>query len=452
MKCKYFPSLSHMRNSFKRSSKEYLLENNLHGVPYFADSTRPKWERGLWFLLTIASIVITIVTIITLWNKFQNNPTLTALDTHVSEEKLFFPQLFLCFEGNQLNVSDTNGSEKSFYEKIYEWKWDEKISDEIQEKISKKVTNFYNAFQQWTPRCDAILENVIVINKRNIRGKDFRKVVTPAGICCKFNFSKTILITDTPFQLKFKSALFPLKLYIMDKFDKGPSRNIIPHIKLRMPSSMQIEVFRTYVTTDFQMMSDYQRQCHYNKAQWSYNNCRLNCLAKDILKKCNCLPWFLKKKNIKECSLSQYSCLTKAYDEYIDCKCILPCNFTVHRLMKTIEGFDNDTQNLSPTEIILNWPNVLYRREVRFGYMDLVVSFGGIAGLFLGYSLLTSFELFYYLSFRAYCGAVLDSSRKRHNIIMIRPKKVRFANEQLKPNIEFISYNNFKNEKIFYKK
>ncbi|KAL2728811.1 sodium channel protein Nach-like isoform X1 [Vespula squamosa] len=450
MKYNYFPSLSHMRNSLKRSSKEYLIENSLHGVPYFADSTRPKWERGLWFLLTIASIVITIVTIIIIWNKFENNPTLTELETHVSEEEVSFPQVFLCFEGNQLNVSDTNAAEKSFYEKIYEWKWDEKISVEIQEKISNKVTDFYNAFRQWTPQCDAILENAIVIDKRYIRGKDFRKVVTPAGVCCKFNYSKTILIADTPFQLNFKTTLFPLKFYITDKFDVGPSREIIPHIKLRIPLSVQLDIFHTYVTSDFEMLSDYQRQCHYGQS--TYNNCRLNCLIKDISKKCNCLPWFLKEKNIKECSLSQYSCLTKAYDKYIDCKCTLPCNFTVYRLLKTTEGFDNDTENLSSNEIILNWPNFVFRREVRFGYMDLVVSFGGIAGLFLGYSLLTSFELFYYLSFRTYCGAVLDSSRKSQNIITIPSKKVRFTSEQLKPKIQFISYNNYENDKIFYKR
>lgn len=219
---------------------------------------------------------------------------------------------------------------------------------------------------------------------------------------------------------------------------------------------MQLQVFHTYVTSDFQMLSDYQRQCHYDITnRFTYNNCRLNCLSKDISKKCNCLPWFLKEKRVKECSLSQYSCLTKAYDKYIDCKCTLPCNFTIHRLMKTTEGFEDDTEHSSSSEIILNWPDVIFRREVRFGYVDLVVCFGGIAGLFLGYSLLTSFELFYYLSFRAYCGAVLVSSRESHNLIMIRPKKVKFTNfdnKQIKPKIEFISYNNIGNDKIFYKR
>ncbi|XP_014610202.1 PREDICTED: sodium channel protein Nach-like isoform X1 [Polistes canadensis] len=449
MKYNYLPPLSYMRNSFKRRSKEYLLESSLHGVPYFADPTRPKLERGLWFLLTIASIVATIITIKIIWDKFQNNPTLTELDDHVDEAKISFPQIFLCFEGNQLNLSGINNLEKKYYVQIYEWMWNEKINDETKETLSG-MTNFRNVFQRLTPRCDSILNNAIFTNKRHSRGKDFKKIVTPAGVCCKFNFSKLIVHEDMPFEFHVKSLLFPLKLYVADKFDIGPSRNIMPHIKLRKPSFMQLDVFQTYVTPDFQMLSDFQRQCHYRRKQWSYNNCQLRCRIKDISKKCNCLPWFLIKKGVKECSLDEYSCLTKVYDNYIDCKCILPCNFTVYRLLGTKEGFVNDTLNLSPTKITLNWPNMLFRREVRFGYMDLVVSFGGIAGLFLGYSLLSTFELFYYLSFRTYCGAVLDSSRKSHNIVNVRSKKITCTNRLLKSDIKFIFYNNFDHDQKSY--
>nr|CAD7430192.1 unnamed protein product [Timema monikensis] len=39
---------------------------------------------------------------------------------------------------------------------------------------------------------------------------------------------------------------------------------------------------------------------------------------------------------------------------------------------------------------------VKYRRDVAFGRMQLVVSFGGIAGLFLGVSILSAVELVYY--------------------------------------------------------
>lgn len=51
----------------------------------------------------------------------------------------------------------------------------------------------------------------------------------------------------------------------------------------------------------------------------------------------------------------------------------------------------------------LTWPIIRYKREVLFGWVDLLVSFGGIAGLFLGLSLLSAVELIYYFTLRTYC-------------------------------------------------
>jgi acid-sensing ion channel, other len=51
----------------------------------------------------------------------------------------------------------------------------------------------------------------------------------------------------------------------------------------------------------------------------------------------------------------------------------------------------------------LTWPIIRYKREVLFGWVDLLVSFGGIAGLFLGFSLLSGVEIIYYFTMRALC-------------------------------------------------
>lgn len=45
----------------------------------------------------------------------------------------------------------------------------------------------------------------------------------------------------------------------------------------------------------------------------------------------------------------------------------------------------------------------LYLFEVLFGWVDLLVSFGGIAGLFLGFSLLSGVEIIYYFTLRTCC-------------------------------------------------
>lgn len=45
MRYDYIPSVSQIHKSLKHRSKEYFLENSLHGVSYFMNSSRPRWER-----------------------------------------------------------------------------------------------------------------------------------------------------------------------------------------------------------------------------------------------------------------------------------------------------------------------------------------------------------------------------------------------------------------------
>lgn len=67
----------------------------------------------------------------------------------------------------------------------------------------------------------------------------------------------------------------------------------------------------------------------------------------------------------------------------------------------------------------LTWPIIRYKREVLFGWTDLLVSFGGIAGLFLGFSLLSGVEIFYYFTLRSYCMVYKSrvSFRQQHNLM-----------------------------------
>lgn len=70
--------------------------------------------------------------------------------------------------------------------------------------------------------------------------------------------------------------------------------------------------------------------------------------------------------------------------------------------------FSSGTDPLKPLETFVNieyltWPIIKYKREVLFGWVDLLVSFGGIAGLFLGFSLLSGVEIIYYFTLRAFC-------------------------------------------------
>lgn len=57
---------------------------------------------------------------------------------------------------------------------------------------------------------------------------------------------------------------------------------------------------------------------------------------------------------------------------------------------------------------------VKYRTDIKFGWLDLLVGFGGVAGLFLGCSILSGVECFYCLTFGLCWELYRHSSFRKH--------------------------------------
>lgn len=72
---------------------------------------------------------------------------------------------------------------------------------------------------------------------------------------------------------------------------------------------------------------------------------------------------------------------------------------------------------------------VKYRTDVTFGWLDLMVSFGGIAGLFLGCSILSGVEIVYYILIISFI--MLKKLKKRTDIFLHRhSNQIRVAEMQ----------------------
>lgn len=71
-------SMRLFRRSFLYQTKEFFNNSTLHGVRYIAETNRPFAERGIWFCLTAIGFIAALVIIVSLWEKFQTNPTITG--------------------------------------------------------------------------------------------------------------------------------------------------------------------------------------------------------------------------------------------------------------------------------------------------------------------------------------------------------------------------------------
>jgi len=226
----------------------------------------------------------------------------------------------------------------------------------------------------------------------------------------------------------------------MDKMDIAPQRDDKPIEVIYEPTTVEIEdLLITTNTPEIRYLTQQQRQCHYGSKALTVNNCELQCQADRIFKMCKCLPWFLADGKRNECRLSQYSCVK--LNDAMNCDCLLPCDHTVYTYDRIAASNEIDKDQLDDDNracriVIIQWPYFTYRKIIRFGYLEILISFGSIASLFLGFSLVTVIELVYYFTLKVYCGAVMEASRRKCNIV----KTLHVESEPRKTDVMYYDY------------
>lgn len=73
-----FTTLNLFWTSILYQTKEFFNNSTLHGVRYIAEEGRPFGERFMWFCFTVTGGVSALIIIVSLWEKFQTNPTITG--------------------------------------------------------------------------------------------------------------------------------------------------------------------------------------------------------------------------------------------------------------------------------------------------------------------------------------------------------------------------------------
>ncbi|XP_017863369.1 PREDICTED: pickpocket protein 19 [Drosophila arizonae] len=159
-------------------------------------------------------------------------------------------------------------------------------------------------------------------------------------------------------------------------------------------------------------------------------NCRSKCHQEHVVNLCNCSPTLLfprhQKDNFSECKASDFKCLYEhrltfsverlpLEQEYVDnvykdsmtCDCLNSCSQLIYDTIYSSSAME--PQELTADTISMHldiffqssW-YIKYQTHMRFTFVELLASFGGIIGLFLGASLLSAIELIYYATIGLY--------------------------------------------------
>uniref|UniRef100_A0A182PWD2 Uncharacterized protein n=1 Tax=Anopheles epiroticus TaxID=199890 RepID=A0A182PWD2_9DIPT len=431
-------------------TKEFFDNSTLHGVRYIAEEGRPFFERFMWFCFVAFGFIAAVVIIFSLWEKFQTNPTITGLDTDFHNQQVIFPTVLVC----PTAPYDEEAVRKEAYQTLGGYEQ----GSEVYEPFLKLITQLsYDNVREVaamlsdmpstpTLRTSNLREMVFRVAVRcndtfaACRYKDedidccemFKPMYTEHGFCYAFNARYTnnkqveilnsevyvLFETDKKWALTFE-PLRESNIFV-HSYNEISGWDFQPQVMWDIDSKVEflISMKQTYTTEDAQQLSIGQRKCifpeeeklQYYQDAYTFSGCMKECRISKSLKYCKCVPpFYAPVRAIPSCTTGSFQCLSE-YTENItsiySCQdCELGCLNTVYDIEKysKIMKTEEEQQDAQVTIEYLTWPIIRYKREVLFGWVDLLVSFGGIAGLFLGFSLLSGVEFIYFFTMRAFC-------------------------------------------------
>ncbi|KAL3267896.1 hypothetical protein HHI36_007035 [Cryptolaemus montrouzieri] len=442
------------KTSWRVQAKVFFENSTLHGVRYIAENGRPFFEKFMWFTCVVVSLVTSTIIILSLWEKFQTNPTITGLDTDFHNWEVPFPAITICQRqpGNDTRIEEfvesyskdpsTKSQFKNFMQILTKLSY-----DNIKELGKFPNLNFTfpdkslkNIIFSLMNTCEDVFDTCDWKSKPYNCCEGFFPTFTESGFCYSFNsrhYEKKypwseefppfhmhyIKETDLKWSLAFtvKEMTSEMPIYILNS-DEMAGLDMNPqHIWNFLMNTISFSVKQTYTTEDTRQLSIRQRHCVFPDEKkliidhtYTYTACARQCRMDNAMKFCQCIPYFyhIEASSIyKYCEISELTCIADNLGKIIavdKCECQLGCFNTVYEVEKLNYNEGEETKTMEAE--FMSWPMIRYKREVLFGWVDLLVSFGGIAGLFLGFSLLSGVEIIYYFTIRAYFMIIKERS------------------------------------------
>lgn len=282
----------------------------------------------------------------------------------------------------------------------------------------------------------------------------FKPIFTESGYCFAFNskFRDTtdseepieeknhLLETDKKWGLKFVPTRNTM-MYL-HSYQESSGWDFKPHVTWEHSFAVDllISLKQTYTTDQARQLSVSQRKCIFEDERkmmfrdetYTFTGCMRECRIRNSLRMCGCVaPFYVfSQAAVKICEADKLECLAKFAQNITNIDLCLHCELGCFNTVFDIEKFTKtvltDTKASDYINIeYLTWPIIRYKREVLFGWVDLLVSFGGIAGLFLGFSLLSSVEIVYYFTLRAFCMIYKNRDELTESINVTREKEAK---------------------------
>lgn len=156
------------------------------------------------------------------------------------------------------------------------------------------------------------------------------------------------------------------------------------HIWTYTIDTLAFSVKQTYTTTDTRQLTIKQRHCAFaDEIQlkiddiYTYTACTRQCRMDIAMELCKCVPHFYLNRNNRypHCNnMDQLKCIArniKKLHKISKCSCYLGCFNTIYELEKMNVHTGSSIASDLEAEFV-SWPVIRYKREVLFGWVDLL--------------------------------------------------------------------------------
>ncbi|KAJ0179061.1 hypothetical protein K1T71_005836 [Dendrolimus kikuchii] len=436
-----------LKQNCKRYMKLCLETSSIHGLNHLVAAGRHPLEVILWLIIVGLSVFGSFYLSQTTWSRYQSSPTVISMDRDMFAWNTTFPCVTICpdkkldkgkLEAYLRNSPETNKTElEEFIRAVANATYDNFNDIPDYDKIPPEdyVDLMLNLSAVFAPTLTVGVTGVIM---------QIVPTITEMGLCYAVNCKAAVY--NSPWYRKankWKPIKHNKTLYIhpldgevfAQVVNLSTGYSVFLHEPQEVPDlvsrhyhstegfymKLYVTAVTVYTAPDAAKLSIAQRRCRFphennlkHNSIYTYAMCRMECRIKLCLKYCKCIPHFY--RNIgdeKICDTKGLKCLAEYKESLfrlqdidgkkINCDCLPLCDDVNYVIQSNaLQPWFMGT-NLQWG--MVTYPRMRFRRDIIFGFTDVLVAVGGMAGLFLGCSVLSFMEIIYFLTLRLVCYA-----------------------------------------------
>ncbi|KAL4714745.1 hypothetical protein ACJJTC_002604, partial [Scirpophaga incertulas] len=405
----------------------------------------------LWVAVTAAAIWGAAEISFDQWQRYQDNPTVITLEKGFRTWQYKLPAITNC---------DANRVSQAKLPKVISSRWGVKPGEprySYYESFVKTVANsdllHLGGYQEFSADdtlnvnlYDLVVEVMPEFQTKatwsHVQPPRWFPVLTEAGVCYVTNSLAIADVAITNLSANDTSS-FPVScqassqscsvmlevianstFYVHSPYDVADITGLKSQVFMSLNRVTELSVMETGCGEGVRELEPRRRGCLFvdepveearqlGMRVYSTNTCRLTCRARLAIKLCGCKPFYYIYEEGPTCSPAGMHCLSRHTQLLITnggvkCVCSAQCiEATISELTTVDEMWPmGPFASRGAVRFTVQAPRTRYTREIVFSFQDLVVSFGGAAGLFLGASFISFVEVLYFLAERLLgCGA-----------------------------------------------